>query len=99
MLVSDREFPRDAEAHTLEYSVRAGETMRKTIAQRVIEYLDLHPGGIDDDALAAALGVSPRQTINMVCRGLAQDGKLIRRRDEVIKKIVNMRGEIDAGAS
>lgn len=33
---------------------------------------------LDDDELARRLGVSPRQTIKQVCRGLERSGRLLR---------------------
>lgn len=59
-----------------------------TIADRVLELLRVTHRTLDDDELARRLGVSPRQTINQVCRRLERDGH-IRRLDGPDGKIVN----------
>ena len=48
-----------------------------TNAERIIEVLKNTPG-LDDDELAEAAGVSPRQTVNGECRHLESQGRLIR---------------------
>lgn len=45
-----------------------------TVKERIIEYLKLHPEGVDDDMLAEALGFSHRQQANSYCRKLAEEG-------------------------
>lgn len=57
------------------------------IRQRIIEYLQKHPEGVDDDALAEALGLRRRQQANSRCRALAQEGLVGRR--QVLGKIHN----------
>lgn len=48
--------------------------MRRTREQRILEYLRSHPEGVDDDALSAALSISPRQSVNSASRSLAARG-------------------------
>jgi hypothetical protein len=60
----------------------------QTIATRVLEELRCARRPLDDDELAHRLGVSPRQTINQVCRGLERAGRL-RRYTGPEGKIVN----------
>lgn len=62
-----------------------------TIADRVIALLSKSNRGWDDDELSRQLGVSPRQSINQVCRRLAQEGRL-RRYTGPDGKIVNAIG-------
>ena len=49
-----------------------------TVRDRIIEYLKVHPEGVDDDTLAIELGLSARQHSNQECRRLEQQG-LVRR--------------------
>ena len=49
-----------------------------TVAVRVLDELRRCRVALDDDELAHRLGVSPRQTINQVCRRLARAGRLHR---------------------
>lgn len=49
-----------------------------TVAHRVLEELRRCDSALDDDELAFRLGISPRQTINQVCRGLERVGRLYR---------------------
>jgi len=60
----------------------------QTIAARVLEELRYARRPLDDDEFAHRLGVSPRQTINQVCRGLERAGRL-RRYTGPEGKIVN----------
>ncbi|MHB9032304.1 MAG: hypothetical protein ACYC6L_04565 [Anaerolineae bacterium] len=46
----------------------------------IIYYLEHHPEGIDDDELARALQLNSRQTSNIICRQLEEDGIIVRRR-------------------
>lgn len=59
-----------------------------TVATRVLEELRRSGLALDDDQLAKRLGVSPRQTINQVCRRLESEGRL-RRYVGADGKIVN----------
>jgi hypothetical protein len=59
-----------------------------TIPARVLDELRRARRPLDDDELARRLGVSPRQTINQVCRGLERSGRL-RRYAGSAGKIVN----------
>ncbi len=61
---------------------------RRTHADRIHELLSRRPG-LDDDQLAKALGISPRQTVNMVCRKEVERG-LLRRIPGPHGKIVNV---------
>lgn len=55
--------------------------------QRVLDFINRFPGR-DDDEIAAALGISPRQTVNIICRRLVKRGEV--RRDKASgRKIVN----------
>ncbi|MFD4635964.1 hypothetical protein ACFWN2_01545 [Lentzea sp. NPDC058436] len=49
-----------------------------TVAVRVLDELRRSGVALDDDELARRLGVSPRQTINQVCRRLERAGRLRR---------------------
>ena len=49
-----------------------------TIATRVLDELRRSHKAFDDDELARRLGVSPRQSINIVCRKLERAGRLRR---------------------
>jgi Winged helix-turn-helix DNA-binding len=49
-----------------------------THKQRILEYLAQHPQGADDDQLAELLAISPRQTVNRMCRELEDDGLVVR---------------------
>ena len=66
---------------------------RKMNKERVLEFLEEHRGGICDDCLSLKLGIKPRQTINMVSRGLRDAGYIIRERKTcsncTVLKIVN----------
>jgi hypothetical protein len=53
--------------------------MAPTIAIRVLDELRHSSLALDDDELALRLAVSPRQTINQVCRRLERAGRLHRR--------------------
>jgi hypothetical protein len=53
---------------------------RKTIRDRILEYLGQHPEGVDDDELARALNLKARQQANSRCRQLAEEGVVERRR-------------------
>ncbi|MGJ6960635.1 hypothetical protein ACSDR0_01915 [Streptosporangium sp. G11] len=59
-----------------------------TLETRVLEELRHSSRPLDDDELARRLDVTPRQTINQVCRSLAQAGRL-RRYTGPEGKIVN----------
>ena len=50
-----------------------------TNRQRIIDFLQTHPNGIDDDELARELAISRRQQVNMRCRELEAEGLVIRR--------------------
>ena len=51
--------------------------------------------GLDDDAIAQALSITPRQTVNQVCRRLEKSGLLLRKQG-LAGKIVN---ELIVGAA
>jgi hypothetical protein len=57
-----------------------------TNRQRIIKALARRPEGLDDDELAAAAGVQPRQQVNRICRALASEG--------IVLRDVGMRGKI-----
>jgi hypothetical protein len=46
---------------------------------RVLDFIAAFPGR-DDDEIASALKITPRQSVNQICRRLSQDGKLRRER-------------------
>lgn len=50
-----------------------------TRREQIIHYLQNHPDGIDDDALAEALKLPARQQANIVCRTLEREGLVLRR--------------------
>lgn len=58
-----------------------------THADRIIALLARTPG-LDDDQIAAALSIEPRQSVNQVCRRLAANGVLTRERGPT-GKIIN----------
>lgn len=58
-----------------------------THADRLLAYVRAHPG-LDDDELSLRLGITPRQTINMIARRLESEG-LIERVPGPRSKIVN----------
>jgi len=62
-----------------------------THAQRIIALLSERPG-LNDDEVASALGIEPRQTVNQICRRLAASGVLRRDRGPS-GKIVNSIGD------
>jgi len=45
--------------------------------ERVLTFLEQFPGR-DDDEIASALNIAPRQTVNIVCRKLSQEGRIRR---------------------
>jgi len=53
-----------------------------TIQDRIVEYLEAHPEGVDDDSLTVVLGLRQRQQANQRCRRLEQFGIVSRRRIE-----------------
>jgi len=55
--------------------------------ERVLDYIKRFPGR-DDDEIAAALEISPRQTVNMICRRLA-NAQLVRRERGARGKLAN----------
>jgi hypothetical protein len=69
-----------------------------TIAERVLAELHLSGRPLDDDELAARLGVSRRQTVNQVCRTLERSARL-RRYVGQDGKIVNDRGDAPPGST
>ena len=61
-----------------------------TIQDRILDYLQKHPEGIDDDALTVALNLAQRQQANQRCRRLEQFGFITRRRvDGKIRNFFN----------
>jgi hypothetical protein len=63
----------------------------RTHAQRIIALLS-ERSGLDDDEIASALSIDPRQTVNQICRQLAASGFLQRGRGST-GKIVNSIGQ------
>lgn len=55
--------------------------------ERVLDFIEKFPGR-DDDEIATVLEISPRQSVNLVCRVLCRDG-LIRRERGPRGKLVN----------
>lgn len=55
--------------------------------ERVLDFVSKFPGR-DDDEIANALKISPRQTVNMICRRLGEE-KIVRRERGLHGKIVN----------
>jgi hypothetical protein len=51
-----------------------------TVADRILSLLRQHPEGLDDDQVAAMLGLSRRQHANQVCRLLESEGLIDRNR-------------------
>jgi hypothetical protein len=49
-------------------------------ADRIVNLLARMPG-LDDDQIARELAIEPRQTVNQVCRRLAERGQIVRERD------------------
>jgi hypothetical protein len=50
-----------------------------TIAERILEFLQERPGGVDDDEICKALGLRARQQANSRCRHLETEGFVVRR--------------------
>jgi hypothetical protein len=50
-----------------------------THRDRISDFISKFPGR-DDDEIASTLGISPRQTVNMICRKLAEEGVITRQR-------------------
>lgn len=50
-----------------------------TIRERIVAFLQRHPEGVDDDALAKALQLKYRQQANSRCRQLEEEGLVVRR--------------------
>jgi hypothetical protein len=59
-----------------------------SLRDRVKEAIRISSRPLDDDQLAARMGISPRQTVNQVCRALERAG-MVRRRPGPDGKIVN----------
>lgn len=55
--------------------------------ERVLDFVSRFPGR-DDDEIASALKITPRQTVNMICRRLC-DKQIIRRERGLRGKLVN----------
>lgn len=55
---------------------------------RIIEAIRIGSRPLDDDQLADQTGISPRQSVNQICRELARAG-LVRRRPGPDRKIIN----------
>jgi len=53
--------------------------MTLSLREKIIEYLQTHPEGVDDEALTKALGVPYRQEVNTICRKLVREGIVERR--------------------
>jgi hypothetical protein len=62
-----------------------------THTERIIDLLGRRPG-IDDDEIARVLRIEPRQTVNQVCRRLAERGLVSRVRGDNGKIINNLTG-------
>lgn len=58
--------------------------------ERVLQYLVDHPGR-DDDEIALALNINPRQSVNSICRRLYRQG-LVRRVIGPSGKLINYPG-------
>jgi hypothetical protein len=56
--------------------------------ERVVAAIRISSRPLDDDQIAANTGISPRQTVNQICRGLESEG-MVRRRPGPDGKIVN----------
>jgi DNA-binding CsgD family transcriptional regulator len=67
---------------------RPGYHQGLTHKERIISLLESTTSGLDDDEIAERLDISPRQTVNGICRELAKVG-VIRRIKEPGSKIVN----------
>lgn len=67
----------------------AEQPRRPTHEQVILEYLKEHREGANDDELAEALNINPRQQINQICNRLAIAGHISRTKGPQHKKIVN----------
>ena len=56
-----------------------------SITHKIIDYLRLHPEGVDDDELVRALSMKQRQQANSRCRALEKEKIVVRK---------NIRGKI-----
>ncbi len=70
-------------------TARVSHTARMArLTEQLLDYIKRFPGR-DDDEIAAALKISPRQTVNTYCRKLCEQG-LLRRERGPRGKIVNI---------
>ena len=60
-----------------------------TQRERILDYLRIHLDGNDDDQLAAQLNIPQRQTANRICRELAREGLVVRRKSGLTGKLIN----------
>lgn len=63
-----------------------------TNADAILAFVTQHPGR-DDDEIARALAISPRQTVNQICRSLERQGQ-VRRAPGPSGKIANFPAEV-----
>ena len=68
-----------------------------THRDRIVDFILKSPGR-DDDEIASTLGISPRQSVNMICRKLSEEG-LIRRQRGASGKLVNLPVASGSGSS
>jgi hypothetical protein len=66
---------------------------------RILEYLRATVDGADDDQLATALDISPRQLVNTICRKLEKAGLITRRQQPGSDKIINVLAEAGRAAA
>src|SRR5690606_9365036 len=71
---------------------------RSTHAQRIITLLAQSPP-LDDDEIARALSITPRQTVNQICRRLEHDNVLARERGSRGKVVNRLTGAAPAAAA
>ena len=46
---------------------------------KILEAIQQHPGGIDDDEISTETGIRPRQQVYQICSRLAAEGRIDRR--------------------
>ena len=60
--------------------------------ERVVAAIRISSRSLDDDQVAAHAGISPRQTVNQICRALERDGMVRRRPEPMARSSTNGSG-------
>jgi hypothetical protein len=65
--------------------------------ERVVAAIRISSRPLDDDQIAARTGISPRQTVNQICRALERAGMVVRRPGPDNKIVNEWLGDQDSG--